>query len=193
MNTVRRIAGLDEVGRGPLAGPVVAAAAVFPEGYTNDRFIDSKQLSAARRELLAEEIKSAALSWAIVAVGPRRIEQWNIREASLRAMELALARVEADHVLVDGNVPIKTTLPQETIIGGDALRVQISAASIIAKVYRDALMGTLARSYPGYGFEKHAGYPTPAHKQAILTLGASRIHRKTFKGVVTTFSGAPLT
>ncbi len=178
-----RIAGVDEVGRGPLAGPVVAAVAVFAEGYVNPEIKDSKKLSAKKREELCKVIRRDALQWAIVAVGHKRIEAINIREASLLAMRLALERVDADCVLVDGNVPIKTDLPQQTIVHGDALRVEISAASILAKVWRDALMRTLDAKYPGYGLQGHAGYPTEAHRNAIAKLGPSPIHRRSFRGV----------
>jgi ribonuclease HII len=182
-NKLKKICGVDEVGRGPLAGPVVAAAVVFPENYINQDFKDSKQLSAKKREQLIETIKREALSWSIVAVGHHRIHQLNIREASRLAMSLAVARVKADLILVDGNVPIYTNLPQKTVIGGDAKHVEISAASILAKVYRDQLMVILDRKYPGYGLATHAGYPTAAHRKAIAEIGPSRIHRVTFRGV----------
>ena len=177
------IAGVDEAGRGPLAGPVVAAAAVFAEGYRNPRIRDSKQLSAAAREELFEVIKREAVAWSIIAVGPRRIDRMNILRASLLAMRLAVERVRADLVLVDGNQPIATPLPQRAIVGGDRKHVEISAASILAKVYRDRLMRTLAIKYPGYGLERHAGYPTADHRRAIQQLGPSRIHRVSFRGV----------
>ncbi|MBX7145043.1 MAG: ribonuclease HII [Oligoflexia bacterium] len=179
----RHICGVDEVGRGPLAGPVVAAAAVFEEGYCNPEIKDSKQLSPQKREQLVERIKADALGWAIVSVGHHRIEQLNIREASRLAMSLAVQRVQADFVLVDGNVPIFTELPQRTVVKGDALHVEISAASILAKVFRDNLMKTLDLRYPGYELGHHAGYPTPKHKAAIARLGPSPVHRRTFAGV----------
>jgi ribonuclease HII len=178
-----RVAGVDEVGRGPLAGPVVAAAVVFPADYRNPEIKDSKKLTARKRESLVETIKRDALEWSIVAVGPRRIERLNIREASRLAMKLAVERVQADLIRVDGNTSIDVSVPQETIIGGDRLFLEISAASIIAKVWRDQLMENLSRKYPGYGFEMHAGYPTLFHKQAISRLGPSVIHRCTFSGV----------
>jgi ribonuclease HII len=178
-----RICGVDEAGRGPLAGPVVAAAAVFEDSFSDPKIRDSKTLSTQQREKLFEYIKERALSWSIIAVGPRRIDQLNILQATRLAMKLAVERVSADLVLVDGNQPIVCALPQETVIGGDRLHVQISAASILAKVWRDRLMQDLSIRYPGYGFEKHAGYPTPAHKAAILTLGPCKIHRRTFAGV----------
>jgi ribonuclease HII len=177
------ICGVDEAGRGPLAGPVVAAAAVFDEDFADPRIRDSKALSAQQRERLFDYITSAARSWSVVAVGPRRIEALNILQATKLAMRLAVQRVEADLVLVDGNQPIQCARPQRTVIGGDALHVQISAASIIAKVWRDRLMRKLGERYPGYGLEKHAGYPTAEHRRALLELGASRAHRRTFAGV----------
>lgn len=181
-NTMR-ICGVDEAGRGPLAGPVVAAAVVFPDDFADPRIKDSKKLSTQQREKLFDYIKGSALSWSIIAVGSRRIDAINILQATKLAMKLAVARVDADLVLVDGNQPIVTSLPQRTVVGGDRLHVQISAASILAKVWRDRLMGRLAERYPGYGLEKHAGYPTAAHRAAIQLLGPSRIHRKTFAGV----------
>lgn len=177
------IAGVDEAGRGPLAGPVVAAAVVFPSGYANPAIKDSKQLSPKERERLTRLIKHEAVAWSIKAVGARRIEAFNIRSATRLAMSLAVRGLPADLVLVDGDMPIDTCLPQETIIDGDALRVEISAASILAKTYRDHLMRLLDAKYPGYGLAKHAGYPTQAHRQAIERLGPSRVHRRTFKGV----------
>lgn len=180
---MRLIAGVDEVGRGPLAGPVVAAAVVFYEGYKNPEIQDSKKLSTEKRKRLVNIIKNDAYAWAIIAVGHRRIEELNIREASKVAMSLALKRVQADLVLVDGNMPIYTSLEQHTIIGGDALRVEISAASILAKVWRDDLMCVLDKKYPGFELSKHAGYPTPSHRKAIVHNGPSPIHRRSFKGV----------
>lgn len=179
----QRIAGVDEVGRGPLAGPVVAAAVIFPLGYYNPEIQDSKKLSPSKREQLSAVIKNDALAWAVVSVGHRRIEHLNIREASRVAMALAVKRIDADFVRVDGNVPIDIELPQETVIGGDALHVEISAASILAKVWRDSLMPIFDKRYPGYGFSDHAGYPTAAHRKSIAALGPSAIHRRTFRGV----------
>lgn len=177
------IAGVDEVGRGPLAGPVVAAVVVFEAGYTNSAIKDSKKLSAQKRENLIERIKADAVAWAIVSVGHERIEALNIREASRLAMSLAVARIKADLVLVDGNVPIHTPLPQRTVVQGDQKHVEISAASIIAKVFRDDLMCRLDAKYPGYRFSDHAGYGTAAHRRAIADLGPSPIHRRSFRGV----------
>jgi len=179
----KRLCGIDEAGRGPLAGPVVAAAVVFPCGYVNEMIRDSKQLSAKKRDELVHVIKNNALDWAIVAVGHYRIDEMNIRQATRLAMRLSLERVQADAVLIDGNVAIETDLPQLTVIKGDTLHVQISAASILAKTYRDELMRILDARYPGYGLAKHAGYPTAAHRKAVSVLGPSPIHRLTFGGV----------
>jgi len=178
------ICGVDEAGRGPLAGPVVAAAAVFDESFQNSEIQDSKKLTAKQRDRLFDYITANAVSWSIIAVGPRRIEQLNILQATKLAMKLAVERIKADLVLIDGNQPIVCALPQKTVVGGDRLHVQISAASILAKVWRDRLMETLGAKYPGYGLEKHSGYPTPSHKKAIVELGPCRIHRKTFAGVI---------
>ncbi|MEY4667716.1 MAG: hypothetical protein RL518_415 [Pseudomonadota bacterium] len=178
------VCGVDEAGRGPLAGPVVAAAAVFDEHFTHPEIQDSKVLTTKQRSRLFDYITQNASSWAIIAVGPRRIEELNILQATKLAMKLAVERVTADLVLVDGNQPIVCSLPQRTVIGGDRLHVQISAASILAKVWRDRIMETLGAKYPGYGLEKHAGYPTPAHKRAIVELGPCRVHRRTFAGVI---------
>ena len=181
------IAGADEAGRGPLAGPVVGAVVVLPNGFRDQRIRDSKQLSAENREYLSDYIKEVAVAYAIIAVGHVRIESINIREASRLAMGLALERVrkkiEPTLLLVDGNMELFTNLPQRAVVKGDTLHVQISAASIIAKVWRDSLMKKLDGRYPGYGLGKHAGYATAQHRSSIADLGPSRIHRKTFRGV----------
>lgn len=178
-----RIAGADEAGRGPLAGPVVGAAVVLPEGYINPEIKDSKKLSPKKRELLFIEITSKAVAWSVVAVGHKRIESLNILNASLLAMALATIRCKAEMVLVDGNQRLPIDLTQRTIVGGDGKEVAISAASIIAKVCRDRLMRKLDEFYPGYGFSSHFGYPTSEHRESIIRLGPSPIHRKTFSGV----------
>ena len=178
-----RIAGVDEVGRGPLAGPVVAAAVVFKSGYKNENIRDSKKLSAKDRESLVDTIKKDCLQWSIISVGHHRINSLNIREASKVAMSLAIRRVEADLVLVDGNMAIYTERRQRTVIGGDDLHVEISAASILAKVWRDDLMKTLDSRFPNYGFAQHAGYATKFHREAIKHHGPCLIHRRTFGGV----------
>lgn len=178
-----KIAGVDEAGRGPLAGPVVAAAVVFPDNFTHKEINDSKKLSAKKRDTLAEIIKAEALSYSIIAVGHKRIDALNIREATKFAMSAAVRRVTADKVLIDGNMLINTDLPQEAIVKGDSKSVHIAAASILAKTYRDYLMNVLDKKYPGYDLGKHSGYPTKAHRSAIAEIGPSPVHRASFKGV----------
>ncbi len=179
----QRIAGVDEVGRGPLAGPVVAACAVFRQEQSTELFDDSKKLSAKKRESLIETICEQALDWAIVSVNAPLIDRLNIREAAKLAMSIAVKQCRADEVLVDGNMAIDTSLPQQTVIKGDSLHGEISAASILAKVWRDGFMKELGEKYPGYGLEKHAGYPTKTHKEAVSELGVTPIHRFSFRGV----------
>ncbi len=178
-----KIAGTDEVGRGPLAGPVVAAAVIFPENFTHDEITDSKKLSKKKREELIDVIKENAIEWSIVSVGQKRIDKLNIREASKLAMSIAVKKVNPDFVRIDGNMEIDTKVPQETIIKGDQKHIEIAAASILAKVFRDRLMEILDEKYPGYNFSQHSGYPTKAHKEAVTRIGVSRVHRKTFRGV----------
>ena len=177
------ICGVDEAGRGPLAGPVVAAAVVYPEGFSDSRIKDSKMMTAKKREALFDEIKATCTTWSIVSVGARRIEKINILEATRLAMRLAVERIYADLVLIDGNQGFPSKIPQQTVVQGDKKHVEISAASILAKVWRDRLMKTLGEKYPGYGLESHSGYPTPSHKAAIIALGPCREHRRTFAGV----------
>ncbi|MCB0352919.1 MAG: ribonuclease HII [Bdellovibrionales bacterium] len=181
--TPLRIAGIDEVGRGPLAGPVVAAAVTLPREFHNAEIDDSKKLSPRKRETLSEIIRKQALEWSIVSLSPRVIDALNIREASRYAMAIALQFVTASEALVDGNVPIHCDIPHRTVVGGDALHIEIAAASIIAKVWRDELMAEFARVYPEYGFERNAGYPTKQHRDALAHIGISGLHRITFKGV----------
>lgn len=183
MVKVKFIAGVDEAGRGPLAGPVVAAAVVFKKGYRNPDIKDSKQLSPQNREQLVGVIKRECVGWSVIAIGPRRIERMNIREASRLAMSMAASRVKADLILVDGDMPISTFINQRVVIGGDDKHVEISAASILAKTYRDSLMLELNKRYPGYGFDRHFGYGTVEHRLHISRLGPCRIHRRTFHGV----------
>ncbi|HMO01994.1 MAG TPA: ribonuclease HII [Oligoflexia bacterium] len=178
-----RVAGLDEAGRGPLAGPVVAAAVILPDGFYSDEIKDSKQLSAKKREYLYEEIIKEALDYSIVAVGQHRIDQINILNASLLAMAHCAKRVNAEFLVVDGNRPIPTTIPQITVVGGDCKYLQVAAASILAKVWRDSLMDLLEDKYGGYGLAKHKGYPTAEHKQALRAFGPSPVHRRSFAGV----------
>ena len=179
------IAGVDEAGRGPLAGPVVAAAVIISDENIRklDGVDDSKKLSAKKREILYEQIYELADMFSIVAVGARRIDKINIREATKLAMKLAIERVDPQLALIDGNMEVPVKCQQKTIIGGDASVPLIAAASILAKVYRDKLMQKLSVKYPGYGLDGHQGYPTASHKKAVSLLGPSRIHRVTFRGV----------
>lgn len=178
------VAGVDEVGRGPLAGPVVCAAVVMP---LSDALLvagvnDSKKLSAKKRELLAERIRTAALAYAIEEVGADVIDEINILQATRLCMKRAVEKLSppADMVLTDGNMTLDITIPQRHVIGGDAASYSIGAASIIAKVYRDKLMDEYAALYPGYGFESNKGYGTAAHIAAIMANGLCPIHRRSF-------------
>ena len=181
---VQYIAGVDEVGRGPLAGPVVCAAVIMPldEASIIVGIDDSKKLSAKKREELSEKIKQTALCYTIVEVDEKTIDEINILEATKRGMKQAIETlsITPEMVLTDGNMTIDTMLPQQSVIGGDALSYSIGAASIIAKVYRDALMDKYAEAYPHYAFEKNKGYGTAAHIQGIKEHGLCPIHRKTF-------------
>ena len=187
------IGGIDEAGRGPLAGPVTAAAVVLPADYQNPSVTDSKKLSAAERDRLFDEIVGAALAWSAISVGPRRIERINIREATKEAMirsalnvreQLRATNPETEGVfLIDGNMRCGDLFTHETIVKGDAKIMAIAAASILAKVTRDRVMQILEQRYPGYGLGEHMGYPTPKHRAQIAALGPSKIHRRTFAGV----------
>jgi ribonuclease HII len=187
------IAGVDEAGRGPLAGPVTAAAVAFPPGYHNAEINDSKQLVHEQRQELSRQIRKAALGYAIVSVGPRRIERLNILRASLLAMRLSALRLREQlsakgfkrqcYFLVDGNWPFDNEFLQEPIIQGDAKILQIAAASILAKVHRDSLMDLIDRQFPSYGFKDHKGYGVSTHREQIKKSGPCRVHRKTFAGV----------
>jgi ribonuclease HII len=183
----RFVAGVDEVGRGCLAGAVVAAAVVLdlskplPEGLN-----DSKKISAKRRERLDVEIRETALAFAIAQVEADEIDRINILQATKKAMRLAIGNLnpQADFLLIDALELKDVRLPQKAIIHGDAISASIAAASIIAKTYRDNLMQELDRLYPVYGFSKHVGYGTKAHFEALRAHGACVIHRKTFRGVL---------
>jgi ribonuclease HII len=180
----RLICGVDEAGRGPLAGPVTAAAVILPTGTGRNGINDSKLLSARKRERLAEHIKSIALAWAVESVDHEIIDRINILQASLLAMRRAVSKLESrlDIVLVDGNKPIPNVdYEQKTMVKGDMRSLSIGAASIIAKVERDRLMAEYHDSYPQYNFRQNKGYPTREHRIAIHTYGPCEIHRKTFK------------
>jgi ribonuclease HII len=181
----RRIAGIDEAGRGPLAGPVVAAAVILPPSFHDPRVTDSKKIHPAQRQRLYDVIYRDASSVGIGIVDASEIDRINILQASLRAMTIAVQNLapQPDHLLIDGTFPIFLELPQEPIPKGDALSISIAAASIVAKVTRDRLMDAYHVYYPCFGFARHKGYPTQDHKAAIRAFGCSPIHRKTFRGV----------
>lgn len=176
------IAGVDEAGRGPLAGPVTAAAVVLPEDAVIDGLNDSKKLSEKRREELFDVIRDKALAYAVYSVDEKRIDEINILQATFEAMRGAVGALDVipDLVLVDGNRSPGLELPCETVVKGDSKSMSIAAASILAKVTRDRYMRRIAEIYPGYGFEKHKGYGTKAHYEAIERLGICDIHRRTF-------------
>jgi ribonuclease HII len=177
-------AGLDEAGRGCLAGPVVAAAVILPKDFFHPFLTDSKKLSAKQRELLVGVIKKHAISYAIAEVDHVKIDEINIYKASVLAMHQAVDKLtlRPDHLLVDGNRFIDYPFISHTcIIKGDSKFFSIAAASILAKTYRDQWMKEAAIQFPGYGWEKNAGYPTLEHRKAVLAKGPSPIHRKTFR------------
>jgi ribonuclease HII len=179
---VSRFAGVDEAGRGPLAGPVVAAAVMFPPDCRIDGVADSKTLSAGQREDAARRIRAAAWSWGIGLATPEEIDAINILQATLLAMRRAVAAMDPApaFLLVDGNRFAHDTLPFRTVVKGDALCLGIAAASILAKVERDAIMLDLDILYPQYGFARHKGYPTAAHVTALREHGPSPVHRRSF-------------
>jgi ribonuclease HII len=176
--------GLDEAGRGCLAGPVVAAAVIFPKGYSNEWLNDSKQLDKTARNELAACIKEDAASYSIGVCSCEEIDEYNILWASIRAMHKAVDSLSVlpEHLIVDGN-KFKPYLgiPHTCIIKGDSKYQSIAAASILAKTYRDGLMESLALEFPQYGWERNAGYPTPFHRKAIEEFGITEHHRKTFR------------
>ena len=176
------IAGVDEVGRGCLAGPVIAASVILKRPIKG--LMDSKRLSSKKREDLSQIIKKNSI-FAIGAANSQEIDQINILQASLLAMQRSLEKldIQPKKVLVDGNHIFETSIEIEAIVGGDNLIPSISAASIVAKVFRDRLMMAYSKEFPNYGFDKHKGYPTKLHKEMLKKYGLTRIHRKTFKGV----------
>ncbi len=187
---INKLAGVDEVGRGCLAGPVVAACVVLPDTGDQpvaapwDQITDSKLLTPKRREELYDEICSGSL-WSVAAIEPAEIDQINIHYASLKAMRQAVEQIspQPDYLLVDGRFPIEIDLPQRAVIKGDRECRVIGAASIIAKVWRDRLMVRFQADYPHFGFEQHKGYGTAQHRNELKRHGPTEIHRKSFKGV----------
>lgn len=181
------IAGVDEAGRGPLAGPVVAAAVILPYPPPLDAgFKDSKALSKKAREALVIEVFKAARAVGIGIVWPGEIDLINIHKATLRAMERAVGRlaVRPDMLLIDGSFPINISIEQKTVVSGDALSVSVAAASIVAKTTRDSIMGAYHELFPAYNFASNKGYGTKDHMAAIDEHGPTPIHRKTFRGVI---------
>jgi ribonuclease HII len=179
------IAGVDEAGRGPLAGPVVASAVVLKSAEGFDGLTDSKKLSQQARENFFPKIQKIAKGYGIGIVPENVIDEINILQASLLAMKIAVEKIDlpVDFLLIDGNKAIKSDIKQQTIIGGDSLSLSIAAASVLAKVTRDRLMERYHQEYPEYMFDRHKGYGTRIHREKIRDFGPCPIHRKTFKGV----------
>jgi ribonuclease HII len=181
----RHVAGVDEVGVGPLAGPVVAAAVVLPPRVDLPGLDDSKRLSRSQRERLDAAIRGQALALAVEALSPLEVDRLNVLRASLEAMRRAVEalRVQPDHVLVDARTIPAIRAPQTSLVKGDTRDGSIAAASIVAKVYRDAVMRALDARHPGYGFARNKGYPTPEHLAALGRLGPTPVHRRSFAPV----------
>ena len=179
------VAGVDEVGRGPLVGDVVTAAVILDPANPILGLADSKKLSEKKRLALFGEIKEKALAYAIGRASPAEIDELNILHATMLAMQRAVAglKVTPELVFIDGNRCPRLPMEARAVVKGDSLVAAISAASILAKTHRDALMRSLADEYPQYGFEKHMGYPTPAHFAALAAHGASPVHRRSFAPV----------
>jgi ribonuclease HII len=178
-------AGVDEAGRGPLAGPVVVAAVILPAHYDLDSLDDSKRLSVIKRERLAPQIEAQAIAFAVEFVEVEEIDRVNILQATLNGMQRAVEKLEPAprRAMIDGNRAPRLSCEVTTVIGGDRLVASISAASILAKVYRDRLMLSMHRLYPGYGFDRHKGYPTAYHLDRLKVFGPCPIHRISFAPV----------
>jgi ribonuclease HII len=178
-------AGVDEAGRGPLAGPVVVAAVILPENYELEMLDDSKRLTALKREQLVPQIERQAIAFAVEFVEIEEIDRVNILQATMNGMQRAVENLKpAPHrALIDGNRAPPLSCEVKTIVGGDALIASISAASVLAKVYRDRLMLSMHSLYPDYGFDRHKGYPTAHHLERLKVLGPCHIHRKSFAPV----------
>lgn len=176
------VCGADEAGAGPLAGAVYAGAAILPAGLVIEGLNDSKQVSPKHRELLFEQIQKEAVAWAVASVDEREIDEINILNARLKAMDLAIRALkpEAEYALIDGNRDRGITIPHETVIKGDSRSASIAAASILAKVSRDHYMEKMSEVYPEYEFERHKGYPTRRHYELLRKYGPCPIHRKSF-------------
>ena len=176
-------AGCDEAGRGCLAGPVACAAVILPKGFSHPLLNDSKQLSEKQRNTLRPIIEKEALAWAVIMVEPDEIDRINILQASITGMHRAVdaLKICPEHIIVDGNkfTPHRD-IPHTTVVKGDGKYMSIAAASVLAKTHRDELMRKLAIIHPEYGWEKNMGYPTPAHKQAIIQLGITPFHRRSY-------------
>jgi ribonuclease HII len=180
-----RIAGLDEVGRGPMFGPVVAAAVILPKGCSLKGLNDSKQLSEKMRNEFDGEIRANAIAWAVAAVDVETIDRINIRRASLLAMRTAVEKLALtpDYLLIDGVDTIDWPCQQQAVVQGDATSVSIAAASVLAKVYRDRMLVELDAVYPGYGLARHKGYCSAEHLDALKRLGPTPLHRKSYRPV----------
>ncbi len=178
----KSICGVDEAGRGPLSGPVVAAACILPFGCVIEGLNDSKKLSEKKRELLFDEIKEKAIAYSIASASPAEIDEINILNATMLAMKRAVDSlpIKADFALIDGNVSRGFDIPTTTVIKGDAISASIAAASILAKVTRDRICLEDDKKYPEYGFKKHKGYSTALHMQILREIGPSPIHRRSF-------------
>ena len=186
----RFVIGVDEAGRGPLAGPVVAAAVLLPPQTSLDGLDDSKKLSQKTREEFFPRITQTALAYGVAIVSVETIDRINILQASLLAMKLAIEKCNPppDLLLIDGNKRVDHPADQWTLIGGDGKSLSIAAASVLSKVTRDRIMREYHQNYPEYGFDQHKGYPTKRHREKLRQFGPCPIHRKTFKGVKTTNS-----
>jgi ribonuclease HII len=180
-----RIAGLDEVGRGPMFGPVVAAAVVLPQKFRLRGLTDSKQLNEKQRNEFDVVIRTNAEAWAIAAVDVETIDRINIRNASLLAMRLAVEQIAPtpDYLLIDGLDTIDWPCPQQPVVQGDSTSLSIAAASVLAKVYRDRMLVELDAVYPGYGLARHKGYCSREHMEALTRLGPTPLHRKSYQPV----------
>lgn len=181
----RRLCGVDEAGRGPLAGPVVAAAVILDPLRPIEGLRDSKQMTARQRDEVAVAIRACALAWSVAQASVEEIDEINILQATLLAMRRAIELLDpaADYALIDGNQLPRLAMPARAVIGGDATEPAISAASILAKTHRDALMIAYDATYPGYGFAEHVGYGTPQHLARLRTLGPCVLHRRSFAPV----------